>query len=169
MAKKSIETGIIGEHLVIAKLLELGWIVAGTEKNTESVDVLACNPKTMKTVAIQVKANTTRNLVWRMNPKNEKLEAHNLFYVLVMLSDLPRYFIIKSKDVANYVYNSHKKWLETPGKKGQPHKDTDVRAFKILKEDEKQYENAWSVLNGVNMSAKILPPSAGFRHDAATL
>jgi len=55
----------------------------------------------------------------------------------------PDYFIVPSKTVAKYTKRSHAKWLETPGRKGQKHKDNPVRKF-----DDKdgEYQNRWDLL-----------------------
>ncbi len=72
--------------------------------------------------------------------------ADNLFYVFVNLNDnlkSPEYFIVPSKTVAHYVKSSHQNWLGTPGKKGQQHKDTNMRQF--MDKDE-IYLNMWELL-----------------------
>jgi hypothetical protein len=45
--------------------------------------------------------------------------------------------------VADYVKSGHKKWLETPGKKGQPHNDSSMRMFGDY---EQKYLNKWDSL-----------------------
>ncbi len=77
--------------------------------------------------------------------KNEKLVGDNIIYIFVVLNELgnPQYHIIPSKIVAEYITNSHRNWLNTPGKKGHKHKDTAMRQF--FDEDNK-YLNRWDLL-----------------------
>ena len=81
-----------------------------------------------------------------MNKKAENIKDKNMFYVLVLLFDditSPEYYIVPSRDVANYVEKGHKKWLSTPGRGGKMHKDTIMRMFEDL---EKKYLNKWGLL-----------------------
>jgi len=50
------------------------------------------------------------------------------------------FYIVPSKVVATHIRNNHQQWLETPGKKGQAHKENPVRKFR---EKEKQYLGRW--------------------------
>ena len=55
-----------------------------------------------------------------------------LFYIFVSLKTLdvrPEYFIVPSNYLSERIMSEHVKWLETPGKKGQPHQDTNMRQF----------------------------------------
>jgi hypothetical protein len=51
---------------------------------------------------------------------------------------------VPSKTVAKYLKSSYKKWLNTSGKKGQPHEDNPMRMFKDEKDD---YPGKWELLN----------------------
>ncbi|MBK9488869.1 MAG: hypothetical protein IPO07_08765 [Haliscomenobacter sp.] len=65
-------------------------------------------------------------------PKAENLYSDNMFYIFVAfkkIDERPEYFIVPSKDVAKQVKDGHQRWLETPGKKGQAHKDNPMRQF----------------------------------------
>jgi hypothetical protein len=57
--------------------------------------------------------------------------------------DAPKYHIVPRADVAKYVSEDHEKWLNTPGRKGQAHKDNSIRNFADL--DEK-YLDRWELL-----------------------
>ena len=65
-----------------------------------------------------------------LNEKSEDFVSDSHFYVFVALGDVtlpPRYHIVPSREVAAYVYESHRKWLDTPGRNGQAHVDNPVR------------------------------------------
>ena len=42
-----------------------------------------------------------------------------------------QFYVIPSREMAHNVKRGHFKWLRTPGKKGQPHKDSKVRVVPI--------------------------------------
>ncbi|MDR0967736.1 MAG: hypothetical protein LBL75_02805 [Rickettsiales bacterium] len=142
MSKESINIGIAGEHLVIAKLSELGFVVSNTEKNTEAIDVLACYPETMKTFAIQVKT-TSNQKDWLLGKKNENLIHKNFFYVFVKITKtIPEFYVVPSSIVANNISENHKNWLSAPGKNGQKHNDSGIRTFL----PDIEYKDNWGVL-----------------------
>ena len=66
-----------------------------------------------------------------MRPKHESLIADDLFYVFVDVgrepSDLATCYILPSRVVADAIRLCHKVWLATPGRNGQPHRDSAVR------------------------------------------
>lgn len=75
--------------------------------------------------------------------------AKSLYYVLVNLNAgaEPLYYVVPSEYVAYSVKQSYEEWLQTPGKKGQPHNETAMRIFEFVDEDEEeQFKNAWHLL-----------------------
>lgn len=148
MEVKKLKTGlsgVAGEYLVAGELSRNGFIASITLRNTKGVDILVSNAEATKSVGIQVKTNQGKSRSWILNKKAEDFQAENLFYVFVNLNNggNPDYFIVPSKDVANYTKQNHIQWLETPGKKGQKHNDTSMRKF-----DDKEgaYQNRWDLL-----------------------
>ena len=142
----SILTGVAGEYFVAAELSLRGYVASITLRNTKGIDIVASNEEGNKTVNIQVKTNRRKKPQWIMNKKAENIKDKNMFYVLVLLFDditSPEYYIVPSRDVANYVEKGHKKWLSTPGRGGKMHKDTIMRMFEDL---EKRYLNKWGLL-----------------------
>ena len=142
----SILAGVSGEYFVAAELSRRGYISSVTLKNTRGIDILVANESATKTLGIQVKTNQGNRKAWVLNEKAEDFYADNLFYVFVNLigvGQLPEYYIASSKTVADYVKNGHKKWLETPGKKGQAHNDSSMRMFS---DHEQKYLNKWDTL-----------------------
>jgi hypothetical protein len=54
--------------------------------------------------------------------------APRYFYAFVDLEpDVPVTYIVPSEIVAEVISRAHKKWLETPGQGGKPHKDHPMR------------------------------------------
>lgn len=127
----NVQKGIYGEHLVVAKLIELGFIVAQTEKNTESIDILCANQ--INGVACSIQVKTTDKKSWIINKKCE-ISKYGLFFIFVRLpnnkSDFtPEFFVYKSSDVAKEIKEEHSKWLKCSGRNGAEHKDNDIRTF----------------------------------------
>ena len=138
--------GIAGAHFVAGELTRRGFVATLTSRNTEGIDILVSNKSGSKTIAIQVKTTEgkTEPRSWIMSEKSEK-RVDNLFYIFVSLKKdkMPEFFIVSSNDVADYISSHHKKWLETPGKKGQQHKTTNMRKFS---DNEGKYLNRWDLL-----------------------
>jgi len=128
----SVQTGIAGEYFVAAELSRRGFVASITLRNTRGIDILASNADATKSVGIQVKTCQGSRPDWMMNRKAEVDVARNLFYVFVCLPPTgePTFHIVPRSHVAKYVRKSHQRWLATPGRKGQAHRDTDMRRFK---------------------------------------
>jgi hypothetical protein len=129
----TILCGVAGEFFVAAELSRRGYIASITLRNTRGIDILASNETASRQVGLQVKSNQGSSREWILNQKAEDYFADNLFYAFVNLKtdqERPDFFIVPSKDVADYVRDGHKRWLEAPGKYGQPHNDSNVRKFR---------------------------------------
>ena len=140
-----VQAGIAGEYLVAAELSRRGYVASVTLRNTRGIDILASNGDATKSVGIQVKTFQGAQPVWVLKKKAEDDLAENLFYVFVCLPPqaLPSYHIVPRKVVARYVRKSHNEWLATPGRRGQPHRDSDMRNFR---DPANRYKNRWDLL-----------------------
>jgi hypothetical protein len=81
-----------------------------------------------------------------LNEKAETFESRTHFYVFVSLgksAERPRFHIVPSKVVAERTRSGHRKWLETPGRKGQKHRDSPMRQFADL---EDEFLERWDLL-----------------------
>jgi hypothetical protein len=138
-------SGITGEYFVAAELSRRGYVASLTLRNTRGIDILASNTDATKSVGIQVKANQGSGKEWMLNQKIENDIATNLFFVFIRLNDLatPEYYIVPRAAVARYAKENHKRWLDTPGRKGQPHQDTPMRKFA---DPENKYLGKWELL-----------------------
>lgn len=147
MTKKlsTIQTGVSGEYFVAAELSRRGSVASLALRNTRGIDILASNRDATKSVGIQVKTCQGTRADWMMNKKAEADLAENLFYVFVCLppSDPPLFYVVPRSAVAEYVHNSHREWLATPGREGHQHVDTDMRRFK---DPAGQYRDRWELL-----------------------
>lgn len=143
--KYNISTGNAGEYFVAGELERRGFTVAVPMSNTKDFDILAINRETLNQYAIQVKTTSYKKKEWTLSAKNEELIKDNVVYIFVSLNDLdaPEYHIVPSKIVAETIRNSHKIWLDTPGRNGQKHNDNSMRKFED-KEDKYLYK--WDLL-----------------------
>ena len=93
-------SGLSGELFVAAELLKRGLQTSVTFGNAKSIDLLAYNPATERTFAVQVKTIRARNY-WPII--HSKVKASHV-YVFVILNppDTPvQYFIIEGAILAN--------------------------------------------------------------------
>lgn len=136
----SISIGNSGEYFVVGELERRGLTAAVPMSNTKDFDILAINRNNNNQYAVQVKTTTKNG--WILSKKNETLIDNNIIYVLVKLKDLnpPEYHIVPSKIVAQRLRESHQAWLNTPGKNGQSHNDSDIRQFR---DDNNEFLNKW--------------------------
>lgn len=141
----NINIGNAGEYFVAGELERRGFTVGVPMSNVKDYDLLCIN-KNGKHFALQVKTTSDGRNKWLLSKKNEEISAKNVLYVFVHLHqlDMPTYFIVPSKYVAETVKNSHKDWLSKKSKSGKPHKDSDMRT--IMFEDD-TYLNKWEYLN----------------------
>lgn len=150
-------SGVAGEYLVAAELSRRGYVASITLRNTRGIDILASNADATRSVGIQVKTNQGASPSWVLTEKVEKPIhgelAENLFFVFVCLNELgsASFHIVSRKEVARYCQESHRRWLETPGRKGRPHKDNPIRRFE---DPDNRYLNKWEALGlGENVIA----------------
>lgn len=139
-------SGIAGEYFVAGELSRRGFMASVTLRNNDSIDIHASKTRDNKMFAIQVKTSQVSKRSWQLNKKAELFEGNNIFYIFVTLKGLeerPDYFIVPSSVIAKFTRDGHAKWLETPGKKGQPHNDTNMRIFF---DKEGQYLEKWELL-----------------------
>ena len=125
--------GAAGEYHVLSQLLRRGWIAALAPDGAPNMDILVTDENNRKLCAIQVK--TRRDIGsdkgWHMKAKHEAMAPEDLFYVFVDVgkhpSDSTVSHILPSSVVADCLQQTHRVWLDTPGKGGQPHKDSTMR------------------------------------------
>ena len=131
----SVLCGISGEYAAAAELTRRGFVASITLRNTRGIDILVSNTDASRSAGVQVKTNQNGKRVWLLNHKAEDFHSKNLYYIFVCLRApgiRPEFFIVPSKDVAQYISKSHTRWLARPGRGGRAHKDTQMRQFKDL-------------------------------------
>ena len=171
--------GAAGEHHVLSQLLRRGWIATLAPDGAPNMDILVTDENSKKLCAIQVKTRRDigRDRGWHMRPKHETMIARDLFYVFVDVgrrpSDRTVSYVLPSKVVADSIRRCHQVWLATPGRHGQPHKDSDLRRLvpdnshiKPITAKGKavidQYRSGWLDQYLENWSVLGLPEAVGF-------
>lgn len=140
----NINIGNAGEYFVAGELERRGFTVGVPMSNVKDYDLLCAN-REGKQFAIQVKTTADGRNKWMLAQKNENIIAENVFYVFVHLHQLeaPTYFVVPSKIVAETISKGHKEWLDTPGKNGEQHKDSNIRTIEF---NDDTYLNRWDYL-----------------------
>lgn len=144
-----IQSGVSGEYFVAAELSRRGYMCSITLKNTKGIDVLVSNDNSNKLLGVQVKTNNSNRKAWVLNKKAEEISEDNFVYVFTNLKELgqlPDYYIVPSKIVAEYIKKEHHDWLKTPGKSGQAHRENDMRMFR---DDNEEFKNKWEILKQI--------------------
>lgn len=147
-----------GEFYVAAELSRRGYLASVTMGNTDRFDILASDLEGKRPITIQVKTTTKRGEGWILGHKDENPRGGSSFYVFVKMakgSERPQFHIVPSDILAHTISQSHKKWLNTPGKKGQKHKDTTVRQFF---DREGTYLEKWDLLKQNTVVTKSVVP-----------
>jgi len=140
----SILTGVSGEYFVAAELSRRGYIASITLRNTRGVDIVCSNSDATKHVSIQVKTSKKSRNSWILDKKSEDFFSPKHYYVFVSLyPEHPKFFVVPSKNVSEYIKTNHKEWLNGKKKDGTSRKDTSMRKFRDLEE---KYLNHWDLL-----------------------
>jgi len=113
MVQKRHFSGMAGVYYVAAELSVREFIVAVTSRNAPGIDIIATN-KDGKRFDIQVKTNSKSSpqSYWLLSERAKTDSAPNFFYAFVNLREiggLPSVYIVKSKDVAENMYEDKSK------------------------------------------------------------
>jgi len=139
--------GNASQFFVAGQLCRMGYSAVVTLGNTPNTDILCSNIEGTKFIHIQVKTYVPGIRTCSVGRKAEKDFGLNFFWILGGIpkwdSEHPfEYYIIPSAIMAKNVKEKSDQWLATPGKKGQEHKNSNVRIVMLppFKSD-----HSWSV------------------------
>ena len=152
-----ITRGNASQFFVAGELCRRGYSAVVTLGNTPNTDILCSNLAGTKFVHIQVKTFVPGNRTCSVGMKAERHFGNNFFWVL---GGIPRpdqssdfeYYIIPSAHMAKNVTLGHQKWLDTPGKNGQPHRPSNVRTVHLPPSKSfsdwsiARYKNRWDLI-----------------------
>ena len=157
MAEDKTYRGNASQFFIAGELCRRGLYAVVTLGNTPNTDILCSNREGTKFVHLQVKTYLPGNTTCSVGKKAEIDNGPNFFWVLGGIpapdQEAPfTYYVIPSGVMAAETKAMHQKWLDTPGKNGQPHKDTTVRVSFIppaanqYSWDLTPYENRWDLI-----------------------
>lgn len=160
MSKDKNSRGSASQFFVAGELCRRGLVAVVTMGNTPNTDILCSNVEGTKFVHIQVKTYVPGNKTVSVGRKAEKYYGENFIWVLAGIptakSDKDfEYFVIPSSEVSKNVKKAHQKWLDTPGKNGQAHNDSNVRTIHLPPHQSisgwqiEQYKNNWSIIENL--------------------
>ena len=139
-------SGSAGEYYVAAQLSHRGFLATITNRNAESVDVLAARPNSGRALKLQVKTSQSSKAQWVLREKDEEFRGAGFFYVFVTLHEAkqrPDFYIVPGHVVATAVKSAHKAWLAGKKKNGEARKDSSMRGFGS---EATPYIEAWHLL-----------------------
>jgi hypothetical protein len=133
MASQSSLLGAAGEHYVMSALLRRGLIAALAPAGVPNADIVVTDIEGGRLCSIQVK--TRRDIGsdggWHMKAKHEAIISDRLFYCFVDFgrdqTGVAAVFVLPSAVVAQVLRDAHRKWLDTPGMRGQQRQDSVMR------------------------------------------
>ena len=152
--------GLAGEYYVLAQLAHRGLVGTLTLGNTKGVDILVADPDVSRVSKLEVKTSRSRLVneklfpggpfyKWQMSAKHEVMNDPHLYFCFVLLGEpkqLPRFFVVRSQVVAEYVSWQHRFWLSSHPEGSV--KDTARRVFRIPHDDPDHFEDSWDLLRG---------------------
>lgn len=168
--------GNASQFFVAGELCRRGYTAVVTLGNTPNVDILCSNKEGSRFVHIQVKTFVPGNRTCSVGMKAMRDFGPSFFWILAGIpipdSNQPfEYYIIPSHDMAHNVSQAHNVWLQTPGAKGQAHKENKVRTVhlpprqSICGWDISRYLDNWKLIDDKlrvepETDPVVLPPKA---------
>ena len=136
MAKEKSTRGNASQFFVAGELCRRGYSAVVTLGNTPNTDILCSNIAGTMFVHIQVKTFVPGSRTCSVGMKAEKNFGENFFWVLGGIPKVSQeadfeFFIIPSSQMSRNIKEAHELWLKTPGRKGQPHKDNNMRTVHL--------------------------------------
>lgn len=131
---------------VLYRLYRQGMLASLAPPGAPTTDVLVLAPDETVIASLQVKTRTYgRDRGWHMREKHESISHARYFYAFVDLEpEAPVTYIVPSRIVADVLRKSHQSWLDTPGARGQPHRDHPMRrVLPAYSHDVPDYPPGW--------------------------
>jgi hypothetical protein len=125
------------QFFVAGELSRRGLVAVITLGNCPNTDVLVSDKCGRRFAHVQVKTyRPRRDKTVSVGLKAEIDYGESFFWVLAGIPDKPasadfEYYVLPSAKMSQLVAETHRKWLATPGKNGQEHRDNKVRAVAI--------------------------------------
>ena len=150
--------GDASQFFVAGELCRRGYIAVVTLGNCPNTDILCSDHNSQKFIHIQVKTYVPGTKTCSIGIKSEKDYGENFIWIF---GGIPtpsstfnfEYYIIPSKILSKNIKESHKIWVDTPGKNHRPHDGLTKFRTLILPPgkhfngwDISEYKNNWSII-----------------------
>jgi hypothetical protein len=155
--------GAAGVHFVVARLSLNNFVALPTTRNLKAFDIVAFQHNNLsKAVYLQVKSTDkpkggwpVHNIQsadnWRSNIRKSVSLGKNFYYVFVELPNgekiEPSYYIVPSKDVANWIINHTYNWLKKHNKSAPGNYLLSWAYGGLTNEMKEKYINRWDLLS----------------------
>ena len=151
------QRGSASQFFVAGELCRRGLVAVVTMGNTPNTDILCSNVEGTKFIHIQVKTYVPGNRTVSVGRKAEKNYGENFIWILAGIPEPEsdkdfEYYIVPSSLISENVKKEFDVWMNTPGKKGQSHNDSNVRVIKLPPYNTNsswkidQFKNQWSII-----------------------
>lgn len=158
VANDKSHRGNASQFFTAGELCRRGLVAVVTMGNCPNTDILCSNKAGTKFAHIQVKTFIPGNRTCSVGRKAEIDFGKNFFWVL---GGIPQpestaefaFYIVPAGEMALNVSEGHKRWLDSPGKKGQQHDQTTTMRIVTLPPykqsngwDVSVYKNRWDLI-----------------------
>lgn len=147
------------QFFVAAELCRRGLVAVVTMGNCPNTDILVSNKSGTKFAHVQVKTYVPGTKTCSVGQKAEQSYGPNFFWVLAGIPQSSgaqnEYFIVPAENMAREIRKAHQLWLNTPGKNGQAHNDSKVRAVHLPPLETRagwsieEYRERWDIIEKV--------------------
>lgn len=144
--------GSASQFFVAGELCRRGYVAVVTMGNTPNTDILVSNSDGTNFVHVQVKTYIPGRKTVSVGKKAERFYGERFVWILAGIPPVGsdrdfEYFVIPSSEVSKNVSQSHRIWLDTPGRGGQIHNDNDMRTINL---PPGQCMNGWEISKYLN-------------------
>lgn len=144
-------------QFVSGELFNRGFTGNIPAKDVADADLLCYHKQEGKQLKLIVKTYRLGDRSCHVGVRSERYLGDDHFWILAgipLMGDpiTPEYFIIPNKIMAENAKSHHQLWLDTPGVKGQKHRDTSVRVVLLPPSDSpfywdlEPYRDRWDLL-----------------------
>ena len=128
--------GNASQFFVAGELCRRGHLAVVTLGNAPNTDILCSNVEGTRFVHIQVKTYVPGNRTCSVGRKAETDFGVNFFWILGGIpapesSAKFEYYVIPASEMAKHVAEGHQRWLDSPGRHGQDHRDNTMRVVNL--------------------------------------
>ena len=147
--------------VVVNELTIRGLIAILQGRETPNIDIIVYNPQKTKSLNLIVRTYNPEKTSCIVGPKAAHYFGENFFWILAGIplrdsSNYPEYYIIPNGVMAENESKYHRLWLDTPGRYGHIHKDTNIRVVLLAPDNSPFYWTVSPYFNNWDLIAEPL-------------